>query len=57
MKIVLLNVDYTDEDIVDNSDAIEQALSRLFRDVPIILQGQCADSGGGGTKHAFERAM
>jgi len=54
---ISFDVDCTDEDTANISAAIVHSLSRLFGDVPIILHEQCTDSGGGGTKHAFARAM
>ena len=51
-------MDYTDEDVSDIVAAILHSLKRVFPDGrEIKLDGQCTDSGGGGTKHAFSRAM
>ena len=54
----LLDVDCTDENTKDTAEAITHALKRVFpQDVPIILMGQCTDSGGGGTLHALAREL
>ena len=46
----LLDVDCADEDSVDNALAIKHALQRVWPpELPVLLHGQCTDSGGGGT--------
>ena len=57
VKVFLLDVDCTNKDTANMSAAVVHSLSQLFGDFPIILHGQCTDSGRGGTKHAFARAM
>ena len=58
VKTFLLDVDCADEDTSDIAEVILHLLKRSFpADFDIKLDGQCTDSGGGGTKHAFSRAM
>ena len=50
MKTYLLDVDCTDENSKDIARAIYHSLKRIFADnLPVVVFGQCTDSGGGGT--------
>ena len=58
VKKFLLDVDCTDENTKDITDAIVHALRRTFSSgTAIVIRGQCTDSGGGGTKAALARSL
>lgn len=58
VKVFMIDCDCTDESTEDVALALKHSLERVFPDgVEVKLVGQCTDSGGGGTKHALQRAL
>ena len=54
----MLDINCTDKHTADTARAIHHALKKICsKDLPIILYGQCTNSGGGGTLHALACAL
>ena len=61
VKTYMLDVDCTDKNTDNIAKAVQHSLKRLFGDkignVPIIIFGQCTNSGGGGTGQKLYRTL
>ena len=53
----MLDYNCVNENTKDIHTGIQHSLTRFFGDVNITLNGQCTDSGGGGTKFDLAREI